>query len=324
MEANRSITRVFHCAHHPDDHYWYLSEFEHHPAGTGAADVAWHWCCRKGCEWQHEDRGNHAWVLRTASPPPSPPATLCFTRITSGSQPHVPSLISINSSWHSACLLLCPPPRLSRTCKGPVSLLGWAPSRVACPLASSCAYFSDTFQISTGEESAHIQKTRRGLSLWAKQNSHANEGLKGTEGGVAPHHFKHWLMNGGDYLPHGAPSCSLAKWDATKNLSCLSHTVALAAWVESHSLRIWAWSLWRRSRGQRHSGDPAADGRLPPGLRLELWWEPLSANCVFWEPLVCSQDMKIYIENVTDVHLPTPTQQPCFQLGRKIRYFEVG
>lgn len=106
METNRSITRVFHCAHHPDVCWWDLSEFESHHRGTGAADVAWHWCYIKDCEWQHEGKGNYAWALQAASPPPSPPATLCLTRVTSWTRQRC-LIIDFNSSWRSACLLLC-------------------------------------------------------------------------------------------------------------------------------------------------------------------------------------------------------------------------
>lgn len=47
--------------------------------GTGAADVAWHCGYINSCEWQRGGRGNYAGALQAASPPPSIPATLCFT-----------------------------------------------------------------------------------------------------------------------------------------------------------------------------------------------------------------------------------------------------
>lgn len=182
METNRSVTRVFHCAHHPDVCWWYLSEFGSHHMGTGAADVAWHWCYIKACEWQHEGRGNYAWALRAASPPSSPPATLCFTRVTSWSWPPC-LIIDFDRSWHCACLLLSL--GLRRISHGPS--FSAAMSSFSChSLARSWAVLiSQTVYKFPGKASAHIQKTKtEAWDWWAKQSSHTKWKLKDTKGRV--------------------------------------------------------------------------------------------------------------------------------------------
>lgn len=195
METNRSITGMFCGAHHPDIRWWYLSEAESPHTGTGAADVAWHWCYIKGWDWQREGRGNYAWALQAASPPPSPPGTHCLTQITFWSRPAC-LIIPFNSSWYPACCQLYLPPRPRRTFHGNVFLCQdeiflWLPSMDLC-------LFLRELQVSTGKDSTHIQKTKtKARDFWAKQNSQFSQELKDTEGSVSPQHFKYWFMNEG-------------------------------------------------------------------------------------------------------------------------------
>lgn len=250
METNRSITSMFHGAHHPDISWWYLSESESHHMGTGAADVAWHWCYIKGWEWQREGRRNYAWALQAASPPPSPPGTHCLPQITFWSWPSW-LIIPFNSSWYPACCQLCLPPRLRRTFHGNVFLC-WDEVFFNDPLAWICAYFSESYRFPLVKSLPIFKRQRRRLKIFELNttlNSARNlRSLKAV-----------WvlsILNTGlwvkedNYLPTGSPIkvsnlCSLNKWNAKKSLSL---PMSLVSWL--FELKVIPWEF-----GQGHCGE---------------------------------------------------------------------